>query len=78
MAVRALNESERDAALATLNGWSYDADARGIRRIFRFADFAEAFAFMTRVAILADAPCILHPGGGGSSRGCGVPVRCPL
>ena len=54
MAVRELNESERDAALATLNGWSYDADARGIRRTFRFADFAEAFAFMTRVAILAE------------------------
>lgn len=54
MAVRELDASERDAALATLNGWSYDADARGIRRTCRFADFAEAFAFMTRVAILAE------------------------
>ena len=45
---------ERDAALATLNGWSYDADARGIRRTFRFADFAEAFAFMTEVALMAE------------------------
>ena len=34
--------------------WTYDADVRGIRRNLRFADFAEAFGFMTRVAILAE------------------------
>lgn len=54
MAVRELDENEREAALASLGGWSYDAEARGIRRSFRFADFAEAFAFMSRVAILAE------------------------
>lgn len=54
MAVRELDEGERAAALGSLNGWSYDAEARGIRRTFRFADFAEAFGFMSRVAILAE------------------------
>lgn len=54
MTVRELDKSERDAALAGLGAWSYDADARGIRRIFRFTDFAEAFGFMSRVAILAE------------------------
>ncbi len=54
MAVRELDASERETALAGLGGWSYDAEARGIRRTFRFKDFAEAFGFMSRVAILAE------------------------
>jgi 4a-hydroxytetrahydrobiopterin dehydratase len=54
MAVRELDDAERAAALEGLSQWSYDADARGIRRTLRFADFAEAFGFMTRVAILAE------------------------
>jgi 4a-hydroxytetrahydrobiopterin dehydratase len=54
MAVQELDEGERTAALQALPLWAYDAEARGIRRILRFADFAEAFGFMTRVAILAE------------------------
>jgi 4a-hydroxytetrahydrobiopterin dehydratase len=54
MAVPELNDSERLAALADLALWTYDPDMRGIRRNFCFADFAEAFAFMARVAILAE------------------------
>lgn len=54
MVVRELNETERATALADLPLWTYDADARGIRRTVRFADFAEAFGFMARVAILAE------------------------
>jgi 4a-hydroxytetrahydrobiopterin dehydratase len=54
MAVRELDANERDAALAGLKGWAYDAEVKGIRRTFRFSDFAEAFGFMTRVAILAE------------------------
>ena len=40
---------------AELPGWQFDA-ARGglIRREFRFADFVQAFAFMTRVALVAE------------------------
>lgn len=33
-------------------GW--DHSAAGLKRSFRFADFNEAFAFMTRVALLAE------------------------
>jgi 4a-hydroxytetrahydrobiopterin dehydratase len=54
MSVPELNAAERESALQSLPGWAYDAGARGIRRNFRFADFSEAFAFMTRIAILAE------------------------
>ena len=54
MHVSRLDDSARDAAMAQLPQWTYDADAKGIRRNLRFTDFAEAFGFMTRVAILAE------------------------
>ena len=49
-----LSDEERAAALEALPGWRYDAEARAIRRDFRFADFGEAFAFMTRSALAAE------------------------
>ena len=49
-----MTDEEREAALEALPGWAYDAEARAIRRSFRFADFSEAFAFMTRVALAAE------------------------
>ena len=49
-----LTRDERVAALADLACWSEDSDRDGIIRSFRFADFATAFAFMTRVAMLAE------------------------
>jgi 4a-hydroxytetrahydrobiopterin dehydratase len=49
-----LSDAERGEALGGLSGWSYDAQAQAIRRSFRFRDFAEAFAFMTRVALAAE------------------------
>lgn len=49
-----LSETEREAALAGLNGWAYDAGRGGIARRFAFADFSTAFAFMTRVALAAE------------------------
>jgi 4a-hydroxytetrahydrobiopterin dehydratase len=49
-----LAEADREAALKDLPGWRYDAHAGAIRRHFVFADFAEAFAFMTRVALIAE------------------------
>jgi 4a-hydroxytetrahydrobiopterin dehydratase len=49
-----LNDVERDEALRDLPGWSFDAEAKAIRRSFRFADFSEAFGFMTRVALAAE------------------------
>jgi 4a-hydroxytetrahydrobiopterin dehydratase len=49
-----LSDSERMTVLEGLPEWSYDAQAGAIRREFRFKDFAEAFAFMARVALLAE------------------------
>ena len=49
-----MTDAEREAALADLAEWSYDPAARALRRSFHFRDFAEAFAFMTRVALAAE------------------------
>lgn len=49
-----LDDAERDALLAAHPGWSLDRDGTAITRKLVFADFAEAFGFMTRVAILAE------------------------
>ena len=49
-----LSESERTSALAGLAGWTFDEARNGIARSFIFADFGEAFAFMTRVALEAE------------------------
>ncbi|WP_424137366.1 4a-hydroxytetrahydrobiopterin dehydratase [Roseomonas chloroacetimidivorans] len=46
----------RRAALATLlPHWSAVEGRDAIRREFRFRDFSEAFGFMSRVALLAEA-----------------------
>lgn len=50
-----LSASEREAALGGLSGWRHDGGADAITREFKFKDFSEAFAFMTRVALLAEA-----------------------
>lgn len=54
MAVSKLDDEARAAALCKLPHWNYDVEAEGIRRTIRFSDFAEAFGFMARVAILAE------------------------
>ena len=44
-----------EAALAKLQGWTRaPGDREAIARTYRFADFNIAFAFMTRVAIMAE------------------------
>ncbi len=60
MAPTPISDANRTAALTELEGWSYDADAKAISKKFQFADFKEAFAFMTRVALLAEEKCH-HP-----------------
>lgn len=42
------------AALATLPGWKAAAGRSAIVRTYTFADFNEAFGFMTRVALVAE------------------------
>ena len=54
MALEKLTTAERDAALAGLPEWRLRTDGQAITRLFAFADFAEAFAFMTRVALYAE------------------------
>ncbi len=54
MSVPQLTEGERDAMLAALPEWTPSRGGKAIARSFRFADFNEAFGFMTRVALLAD------------------------
>ena len=49
-----LSQQDREAALSELRAWSWDESRGGIARSFKFADFSEAFAFMTRVAMLAE------------------------
>jgi len=36
------------------DGWMASGDGKAIEKSFRFADFAEAFAFLTRVAVHAE------------------------
>jgi 4a-hydroxytetrahydrobiopterin dehydratase len=41
-------------AIATLVGWALAEDGLSIEKTFRFANFSEAFGFMTRVALAAE------------------------
>ena len=54
MSIAKLTDAQRDAALGSLPGWTLRQDGLAISRRFTFADFSEAFAFMTRVALLAE------------------------
>ena len=52
--IEQLDENERAAALDALGEWDFDDGRDAITRQFLFADFSEAFAFMARVALLAE------------------------
>lgn len=54
MPIARLSESEVAALLAARPHWTLRADGLAITRSFHFADFAGAFAFMTRVALYAE------------------------
>ncbi|WP_133364840.1 4a-hydroxytetrahydrobiopterin dehydratase [Qipengyuania sediminis] len=54
MTVEQLTEEEREVWLAALPGWTLARDGAAIARNFAFADFSEAFAFMARVALIAE------------------------
>ena len=49
-----LTASDRSRLLATLPGWQHDGQRDAITREFVFADFNQAFGFMTQIALLAD------------------------
>jgi 4a-hydroxytetrahydrobiopterin dehydratase len=52
MMVTKLTPEKITAAMADVSGWTLVGD--GIERTYKFSDFTQAFAFMTRVALLAE------------------------
>lgn len=54
MDVPQLTDEERETWLAALPAWMLTRGGAAIERKFAFADFSEAFAFMARVALLAE------------------------
>lgn len=54
MAIQRLSLPDIEAALADLPGWKPREDGLALLKTYRFADFSEAFAFMTRVALEAE------------------------
>ena len=52
--VEKLSTERRQSALAGLPGWHHLSDRDAIARSFKFGDFSQAFAFMTRVALAAE------------------------
>ncbi|KAL1926783.1 hypothetical protein VTP01DRAFT_5429 [Rhizomucor pusillus] len=54
--VTTLNETQRETLLKPLlsSGWSLQDKRDAIEKTFQFADFNQAFGFMTRVALKAD------------------------
>ena len=54
MSISRLTDAEVSALLSEFPDWTLREDGKAIVRTFRFADFNEAFGFMTRVAIYAE------------------------
>jgi 4a-hydroxytetrahydrobiopterin dehydratase len=54
MAGQAISTIDRAEALDGLADWDYDEARDAITRTVQFADFIEAFGFMTQVALLAE------------------------
>ncbi len=52
MTLTALDDTQIESALAKLNAWR--REGKFIRRDFEFANFVEAFGFMSQVALLAE------------------------
>ena len=55
MSVPQLDVEERDAMLAAHSDWALAREGRAVERSFTFANFSEAWGFMSRVALLAES-----------------------
>jgi 4a-hydroxytetrahydrobiopterin dehydratase len=55
MSVPELSPDHVDQLLRQHSAWSLARDGKAIARTFRFKDFSEAWGFMNRVALLAEA-----------------------
>ena len=49
-----LSPAERRQAMARLKGWKKVRGRDAIHKAYRFKDFSEAFAFMSRIALMAE------------------------
>lgn len=49
-----LEKNRLPIELEQLEGWVLSSDERSIQKSFKFRNFSEAFAFMTRVALIAE------------------------
>lgn len=54
MSVSKLTQQERETWLSALAEWQMVDGKDAIRRTLEFADFSEAWGFMSRVALIAD------------------------
>ncbi|MCX9157676.1 4a-hydroxytetrahydrobiopterin dehydratase [Niveibacterium sp. 24ML] len=54
MSIARLTDPERAAMLPGLAGWDHDPARDALRKRFEFRDFSAAWAFMSRVALLAE------------------------
>jgi len=54
MAVQRLTGREREAGLVSVPDWILREDGLAISRDFKFADFNEAWGFMSRIALIAE------------------------
>ena len=54
MAIPRLTDAEISALLAECPDWTLRGDGLALTRELKFADFNEAFGFMTRVSLYAD------------------------
>lgn len=52
--IQGLHGADRAAAMLGLPGWAESDGRDAITKSFVFRDFAEAFAFMTRIALVAE------------------------
>ena len=52
--IKTLDSDQRAELARRLPGWRVAAGRDAIVREFKFADFVEAFGFMTRIALLAE------------------------
>jgi 4a-hydroxytetrahydrobiopterin dehydratase len=53
--VEKLDQDARDALAAAIPEWRIAQEKDAITRSYRFRDFSQAWAFMSRVALLAEA-----------------------
>jgi 4a-hydroxytetrahydrobiopterin dehydratase len=53
--VPAMGAVEAGSLVSQVSGWTIEEETKGIRRQFRFRNFAEAMRFATRVGEIAEA-----------------------